>query len=747
MAAYQRYKEDLLTINRDIKKLLFTGKALSGMRSNSLGAWIKACDSLHHQLEEDFLRVAVVGAIKSGKSTFLNAFLGGEYLKRGAGVVTSIVTRIRKGSKLRADLTFKSWEEINREISEATTLLPGLSENEEGPADIRNDRLREQLQAVLNGLQTDQLYLQDLRNANTVLLSCYLTGFDQVTQQTAAANQILAFGGRDFHQHWRYVGDDTLAVYLKDIVLSVDSPALDSNTEFADCQGSDSPNPLHLAMIQDYLNLSHLTIYLISSRTGLREADIRFLNLIRRMGILENVLFVLNCDISEHETLQDLEVLRKKTSDELSLIAPDRHLYVFSVLYRLFEILADKLPDKERLRLEQWTGQSEIAGYCAANFERFQTDLQDHLFSQRTRLLFRNQVERHGAILAGMGSWISLNSELITREESEVRQIVESFQHQQERMNQIRSMIETTAAGAVPKIKFELNRDCNRFFDSRSGQCVGSVIDFIRHYRVESRDYETMLEKAGFMQTVYLVFQKFKQDLSAAMTEQVHPEMIQFARQEEEKIERFFASLFEPFESIVNGALEELGKSMRSFDISNPTTARGQMRALPSLENVKAASNLQPPPMVTFLRYSAKLRTDAILKLGYVSALNLFGKLAPGKKQQARRGRLRALQGNVRRMKKLTEEALLHQCKNYRENLKFAYLYKLVDAVAAKFTESLLESFQVYGDDADAAETGVVRHHSDKERTVEALMKMADSADEVGRRIADLRSDVSQISR
>ena len=101
-------------------------------------------------------------------------------------------------------------------------------------------------------------------------------------------------------------------MYLKDVALSVDSPALDSNTEFADCQGSDSPNPLHLAMIQDYLHLSHLTIYLISSRTGLREADIRFLNLIRRMGIIDNVLFVLNCDISEHQTLQELETLRKK---------------------------------------------------------------------------------------------------------------------------------------------------------------------------------------------------------------------------------------------------------------------------------------------------------------------------------------------------------------------------------------------------------------------------------------------------
>ncbi len=77
MAAYQDYKKDLLTINRDIRQLLTTGQELPGMRSNSLGAWMKSCDSLQLQLEEDFLRVAIVGAIKSGKSTFLNAFPGG----------------------------------------------------------------------------------------------------------------------------------------------------------------------------------------------------------------------------------------------------------------------------------------------------------------------------------------------------------------------------------------------------------------------------------------------------------------------------------------------------------------------------------------------------------------------------------------------------------------------------------------------------------------------------------------------
>jgi len=51
-----------------------------------------------------------------------------DFLKRGAGVVTSIVTKIRKGDLMRAQLFFKSWDEINREIRQALALFPELNE-------------------------------------------------------------------------------------------------------------------------------------------------------------------------------------------------------------------------------------------------------------------------------------------------------------------------------------------------------------------------------------------------------------------------------------------------------------------------------------------------------------------------------------------------------------------------------------------------------------------------------------------
>lgn len=87
------------------------------------------CSKIPSYISEGILRVAVVGVIKSGKSTFINAMSGRELVQRGAGVVTSITTRIRKGKKNRAIIHLKSWDDINSEIESCLELFPGKDES------------------------------------------------------------------------------------------------------------------------------------------------------------------------------------------------------------------------------------------------------------------------------------------------------------------------------------------------------------------------------------------------------------------------------------------------------------------------------------------------------------------------------------------------------------------------------------------------------------------------------------------
>ena len=746
MDSYHSFKNDLLAVNKDLSSLLSTGVSIPGIPDRSFDNWETTCGTLHDQLSEEVLRIAVVGSIKSGKSTFLNALFKNDYLKRGAGVVTSIVTRVRGGRKPKAKILFKSADEINQEITEAIALLPDGGELLNGDAfDIREDRQRTKLIANLEALPPEQLISHGARNLNTMLLRCYLNGYESLQEMLFTGSLEKEFKKKEFQKHWDFVGNDALAIYLKDIELEIGGMDLARDTEFADCQGSDSANPLHLALIQEYIQLSHLSIYLISSRTGLREADIKFLSIIKKMGILDNVMFVVNCDMSEHESLEDLKSVSDKVAEDLRLFKPDPEVYVYSALLDLFKAIERKLPEKDVLRLAQWNSQKEIAAFSDRESGRFQADLAQRLIQKRARLLLKNQVERHGVVLSGMSNWISINRELFSRNEKEAEEIIQGITHQQAKMAQIKKVVEATGAGAVPKIKDELKIDSNRFFDANSGESVGSLINFIRNYTVDPNKFEGSFKNSGFMTTVNLVFQEFKGALDRNMTDSVYPEVVRFVIEEEKKIEAYFKSIFEPYESLVEGALAELENVLNDFDIKNNISTNESRTDLPTLDVLKQASKLKVPPLVAIMRYSAKIKTDAIVRLGYYAVVkgvtNIFKKGNPTDNGKY----AKALQSSVEQMKQITEKTVLYQCKDYRENLKFRYLFKLVDVVAQKLTETLTERFQTYGAGTVEMVDLIRRHKDDKHTAIDIIRQMESVAAGVSRQIANLRDRIEQL--
>ena len=74
MKTFDSMKKDLFRINGEIKDLFGVAKELPGISRLPFDEWGKMCGSIEEQIDEGILRIAVVGAIKSGKSTFVNAF-------------------------------------------------------------------------------------------------------------------------------------------------------------------------------------------------------------------------------------------------------------------------------------------------------------------------------------------------------------------------------------------------------------------------------------------------------------------------------------------------------------------------------------------------------------------------------------------------------------------------------------------------------------------------------------------------
>ncbi len=693
MNEYTPTKEDLVRIADGLRGLIEAARSLPLASDERFDDWARAVAAIRQQLDEEIVRVAVVGSIKSGKSTFSNALFKGDYLKRGAGVVTSIVTRIRRGDRLRAVLRFKSWETINADIAQALQLFPAdIHPKEDRAWDIRRSEDRQALARALDSAGEALLTADGTLNVNCALLSLYLAGYDRIRQANPDGAERIVFIDAEFARHRDFVGDDTLAVFLSDVGLEITGAPINGAIEIADCQGSDSPNPLHLAMIQEYLMQTHLIVYVISSRTGLRQADIRFLSMIRKMGIVGNALFVVNCDLGEHESLEDLERLIGRVRSELGVIVPAADIFAYSTLLNLYRGLSAALPEKERLRLRTWETEQRLIAYSDEQTRRFDAAFFGRLSSQRLSLLFENHVERLDVITTGIEQWARIRQELLGSDADGARDLLEKLAIQRKRLEKVRSLVQSTLAGTAEKIKKELRVDIDQFFGTAHERILHQIREFVERYEAPLDRYEKKLEIAGFANTFYVVFQDFRQDLEGFTAESIQPQVVRFARALEVRIIEALEGIAEPFQAMTRERFAEFAATFRLTDRIAPGSERNAS-ALVDLASLKRMVGLALPSMSTAIRYSARVRTEAVVRFGVYSMAKVIRKLLKKPARPEREEHLRALRDGVRRLKRETDEALVFHFKNYRENFKFQYMFKLVDVAVGQLDAILRERF------------------------------------------------------
>ena len=744
MDSYNYLKEEILKINQDILSLISKAKSIPGMAETSFGDWEKTCRGLPDQMAEDMMRVAVVGPIKSGKSTFLNSMLKGDYLKRGAGVVTSIVTRVRSGDRLSAHLYFKSWNEVNAEMQQALVLFPSLERRKNNSNfDIRKENERRQIQEALKSLSSEQLISHDTRNLNNVLLTSYIKGYERVYDILSSGDLTRRYEETTFDEHKGFVGNEDLAVYLKDVQLQIPSAGTHENIEIADCQGSDSSNPMHLAMIQDYLLLTHLIVYVISSRTGLRQADIQFLSMIKKMGILDNILFVVNCDFSEHESMEELATLLGKVKEELALIKPDPEVYTFSALFNLFSSPQVTLSEKDQLRMLQWKTEEELTDFSVKETMRFQSAFDLKLSGGRGAVLFRNHLERLSVFLSGMANWIGINRDILARDSQSTKEMMQKLRTHQERVEQMKTVLQTTISGAVVKIKNKLNVDVNRFFDIHSGELIKKIFTFIKDYKGLTEPVKGKADLPGVSRTMYLGYQDFKQSLDKFITEDINPEVIRFVKMQEKEIGNYFETITRPYNAMLSDAYDEYIRMMKKLGVSLNIEEQPKIE-LPDMAAWLQQSGLNPPKLATTMHYSARIKTAAILHLGVYSLQRNLKKIL--KKPADKRAEVirQALRGGTQQMKRETLKSVVEQLKDYRENLKFAFLLKLVGKFAENLSDLMIDRFQLFFTDLTAVADRLDSTKTDRLHTSNILEEMEQRAAEVKGSIDHLRRRIEQ---
>ena len=744
MENYSSIRDEILNISHDISDIIDVATSISGDRNSVFKDWSRTCDNVNDQISKEILRIAVVGAIKSGKSTFVNSLLQDDYLKRGAGIVTSIVTRIRKGmSGPKATLYFKSWDEVNNDIEQAMVLLPEIHPPDETDRfDIRRQKDRMALKAALDILTPDLINDNGTFNANCILISNYLSGFEKVKDLVDSDNRKIEFSGGQLIEHKTFSGNDALSVYLKDILLELNARMLNPTLEIADCQGSDSPNPLHLAMIQDYLVITHFIVYVISSRTGVRQADMRFLSMIKKMGIMDHLLFVVNCDFNEHDSASDLDTLVEKIKQELSVIKADPKVFVFSSLYNLFKNQKETLDAKNKDRLEYWQKLEDLPEKSDKESERFFYTFTEQLINDRFSLLLKNHLERLNVVNASVKHWVVLNQDILSGDLGTAEKILSKIKQHQEKIVQIKKMIRDTLDGAVQKLINELKKETDHFFSERNGEVVGLVLDFVEGYQFRASDYERKLEASGFNNTLYLVFQDFKQEVDRFMAESVNPPIIKFIKEKEVQILEFFKSVAFPYEKMIIDSFDEYNEMINEFGVM-PISSHERRMETPDMEMIKRLEGFSLPPANATLRYSARIKTDAVIRFGVFSVIKLFKKAFKKPIENEKEDALMALKQSMVRMKQETIKSIVYNFKNYRENIKFQYILKLVEKTSNYMFEQLSERFQFYMTDLTTITDQLGDKENLRKETLTALADIDLTTENIFGRIEEIRRSLN----
>ncbi len=506
--------------------LLETFEELVGPEAAGVAPWVERLKGLQAGSDRVF-RVAVAGAVKSGKSTLVNALVGRDMLKRGAGIVTSLVTRVLPGPEPRARLRLKGWDEVNREATDAALFL-GVDE-EARAVDLRSPRDRERLAAVLDELGERTLGTGGFLDRNVALLRAYLEGFEAVQGWVGDEPREVELGPERFAEHQRFAGHDGLAVYVDDLVLELPGLGLPEGVELGDCQGYDSPNPRHMEKVQSYLMGAHLVLYVVSSRVGLREADLRFVRDIRSLGLLDATRFVLNADLGEHPTEEDLVALADRVKADLRPLAGAVEVHTVSALRALLRARRERgeaLDRKDELLLELWDA-SPAAG--ADRFADFRSWLDRTVRQDR-----QAQVERAtrvavegaaGALRARVDAALAVARDETERLEAEGGSLAAARLEVESSLQAFESAVRANAEAR----KRELFRKVDRVFNPSGGTLAEEVLEAVR--RLEPpREAVEGADRKRLARQMARVYQEMRASLQRHKVEAVNPRAVEAIR-------------------------------------------------------------------------------------------------------------------------------------------------------------------------------------------------------------------------
>ncbi len=696
--------------------------------------WLKVLSQVRSHLAEDVVRVAVVGTVKSGKSTLINALVGRDLLKRGAGILTAMITRVQPGPEPQALLKFKDWPEIAEEINRAMGLLPDDRLLKHSTLNIQQSADRELLARILASGQAEGLWSKGSLGQNYSLLKAYLEGYD-LLKDYLAKGQDLILTGADLARHRELVTQEASAVYLKDALLTIPTPWLPANLELGDCQGSDSPMPQHLTQVLAYLLKTDLVLYVISSRIGLRKADFQFLAELKRMGLGDHLLFLLNVDLTEHRELAELQRLRKRVREELAPWLPAPRLSAFSALKVLLErrqSQAEALESREATLLQMWAADGETVAFVEQEFQQLAKDLEEALKRLHRERLLGGSLSQVQMVARGLREQAELAQELLRKDVGAFQEMETRLKERRQPLVATKDTLKEALEGAGARLKAALKGRVSSYLDLQKGK-NDSLPQFIADYQPDWEHLAPPGSQENFKTALYRLFQDFQQELSRFAAGEFNLQAWEFIREQENWVRGELQKTMAPLFVSLQEALILYYREMAALGLpGSPPQIKPEVPGL----SKKLAPPLLNLPLELDWRWAGQVwmrsGLGALRKAWQAVKRKLGRKVEADLREQQLRDLARAL--------KTIKAWLLEQVRvtliDYGERLKFRYFFPLVEETVKQQEANLEALIETLTADLEGMADALRQEEAGREVKQSRLRELAAETRDIEARLA-----------
>jgi hypothetical protein len=233
----------------------------------------------------------------------------------------------------------------------------------------------------------------------------------------------------------------------------------------------------------------------------------------------------------------------------------------------------------------------------------------------------------------------------------------------------------------------------------------------------------------------------FKQALDAFITEHINPEIIRFIAAQEIKIRDALEAIATPYQGLIADAYQEFCRLMATLRIAIDCVGP-EGTGVPSVETLLRHTGLQVPPLATAIGYTARIRTEAVLRRGFYRSVSGLKKIM---KKPVKHGEddVRAIQEAMRAIKRETRQSLEFHLKDYQENLKFTYLFRLAETVAQRFEQAVIQQLQAYSTDFGVLAGQLGTRQGDKESAAALLADMDGQCRKIAEALMQLKGSLS----